>query len=135
MKINIVGRIVPEDYPADSRDVVAQLATTLNPLLESIGRLANKGINVTDNLQMEYKTVSLSVTADGTPNVTQIGYSIPRPTALIIVGARPQNVTSIPVAHPFVSWDYASEPGLLLINKISGLQASQVYSLTFLVMG
>lgn len=60
MKLSSVRKIVLEDYPDTSRDVVQRLAQTLNPFLDQISTAMGSQLTLSDNLKGKvYQNVKL----------------------------------------------------------------------------
>ena len=140
-KISNVKRLIKEDFPKESQDLVDKLAYVLNPFLDQVSAAFNKNINI-DNLSREIITTSV-VNATGTGSYTvnsiatggDVSPSVQIKTKLAskVIGInviRVDNVTN-PGTYPInavgLSWSYESK--IITLNKITGLTDGDKYNL------
>jgi hypothetical protein len=123
MQINTAKRIVIEDYPAASRDVVQILAQTLNPFIDQISTALTNNGTVADNLKAQKTVQSLQA------GISQFSFHWKlneRPSDLHIAQlSRPD--ASVPTAVFSLYWVYAN--GTITCN-ILGLDGSKAHVVT-----
>jgi hypothetical protein len=59
VKTTPAKRVTPEDYKAEYRDLITQLAQTLNNFLDQQSTLAQKNITLNDNLKCQVLSTTL----------------------------------------------------------------------------
>lgn len=139
--ISNVKRLIKEDFPKESQDLVDKLAYILNPFLDQVSAAFNKNINI-DNLSREIVTATVvNVTGTGTYTVNGIatGGDI-SPTVQIktklankvfgINVIRADNLTNsstYPINAIGLSWSYDAK--IITLNKITGIKDGDKYSL------
>lgn len=67
MKIRKFENISPERYPQDVRSVIAQLAGTLNPILDTLYIALSKNITITDNTNLSLISFDVSTNEFNVP--------------------------------------------------------------------
>lgn len=66
-KISANKRLVKEDFAAEEQDLIDKLAFIINPIIQEIVYAFNKNITITDNLNMEIRTIEVEVDSSGLP--------------------------------------------------------------------
>lgn len=135
-RISGFQRLVKENFPSKYRDLVDSFYSLNNALEQIVNALNNNQITVSDNMNQQYKTITVTVGATGIPlqPVTFQSTLTTKTVGIIVVSA--QNVTNTntyPTTAPFIS--FTDNSGTVTINNVLGLQANQQYSLTLLTTG
>jgi hypothetical protein len=133
-KIQSFRRIIIEDYPESSRPVVAKLAGSINVFADDIVNAFNNNITIADNLASTQAVVTLTVNAAGTPSKTTpviTNLSTQCGGVQVIKAVNNTNSSHYPTATPFIT--FTNSGGNILINNVSGLQASESYTLTMIL--
>lgn len=131
-KLNVVRRIIKEDFNAKDRELVGKLAFPINQFIEQVVQAFNKNLTVSDNLPFEYKTFQVSVDANGTPKAT-----VAFKTGIKVIGTvvlRADNVqdTTPLTGAPFMQFTIVN--GVVTVNRITGLPADKNYNITVLLL-
>lgn len=137
MKLTQFRRIVLEDFPKESQDVVSKLAFIINNAFEIFTAQLSKGLTIEDNFNQQLSEITVTVDSNGKPkNTTQIKYSLPTTCkgAIVIQAINQTNSQIYPTSCPFVSFTQ-NQNNLLEIRHISGLQANQEYKLRINFIG
>lgn len=123
-----------ENFPSKYHDLVDTIAYPINNAFQQIINAFNSNqITVTDNLNQQYKTISITVDASGNPVQTTTYKSTltGRTQGIIVINAvNTTSSTTYPTSCPFIS--FIDNSGTVTINNVSGLQANQKYTLTIL---
>jgi len=134
MLLSNFKRIIVEDLPKESQELGSKLAYVLNPTLEQLEQAFSKNIGI-DNLNQQIKVIEVTVSSVGRPtNTTQFKSEL-KSQAKGLVCIRAENLTNgnlYPTATPFIS--FSENEGLITLNNITGLQASNKYNLTILAI-
>lgn len=134
MNLSNFKRIIVEDLPKDNQELGSKLAYVLNPTLEQLELVFSKNIGI-DNLNQQLKEIEVTVNATGRPtNTTQFKTEL-KSQAKGLICIRAVNNTNgnlYPTGTPFVS--FSENEGLITLNNITGLQASNKYTLTLLAI-
>jgi hypothetical protein len=67
MKISGSRRLLKEDFRSEDQELVGRIGFALNPLLEQLYLIFNKRITIGDNLDQEFREVTLEVDQLGAP--------------------------------------------------------------------
>lgn len=138
MKLNQLTRIVEEDFPQESRDVIQKLARALNPFLEQIGQVMSKNIDY-DNLNRELLTYTVTVDSSGKPiDSTELKHNLKtKPKGFNCISARNLKGTSeIPSGTPFITFSYTGDNfSILKITGVSGLPPNVKFELLLEIIG
>lgn len=136
MKVDGGKRLLAEDFSADDRQLISKLGLVLNPFTEQIILAMRKNITIADNLNMEYKTLSIKVNASGIPTSSnQFQTSI----STKINGISCENYqnltnpTSYPTSGITVSW--VQKGNIIEIQHVTGLNSTDTHNITLLVKG
>jgi len=133
--INNIKRIRAEDFPEDSRDFANKLALILNPMLDQLLIVFNKGIDF-KNLNMQIASLSVSVDSSGIPKQPTSIKSTLKTSCVGLVCVRALNASGTngdTTATPFIA--FTENSGVFTINSIKGLVADNSYNLTVLCLG
>lgn len=136
MKLNVTKRIVTEDFPKEDQALVGKLAFAMNSFFEQVAGAFNKNITIEDNLNMDIKSVVVTVDASGIPTVAAAFQSVLRTKVRGISVLRARNnvtATVYPTGAPFISFEENGK--VVTIQHVTGLQAANSYTLTLLVYG
>ena len=131
MKLPNWKRLYENDFEAQFKKLVSQLAASINIGMENLYGALNNNISLKDNISCTVKTLSLEVNAVGTPTSTTTFQLDKSGTVLGITVLKATNLTDssiYPSSGIFVSWTQ-TQTGIL-INNITGLQSNQNYQLT-----
>jgi hypothetical protein len=131
-KLTAGRRITTEDFSAEEQDLVRKLAFILNPFMSEISSAFNGKITI-DNLNMTYKTVLVTVDANG--DVTNNAkFQNPLSTqGIIVTAASPTDEVSFITGAPFVTTRTSN--GITEIQHVTGLQDGVGYRLNLLILG
>lgn len=138
MKLSQLTRIVEEDFPQESRDIIQKLARALNPFLEQISQAMTKNIDY-DNLNRELITFTVTVDSNGVPiGTNELKHNLKtKPKGFLCISAR--NVSGnigYPTGTPFVSFDFTqNDNSVIKVNNVSGLPTNVKFELTLEVIG
>lgn len=127
--LGFLKRLIREDFNKDDRDLVDKIASILNPALEQIVIILNKGLAMSD-LNTQEKDIELTVDASGFPlNNTSFKYELKSKCRMVMVGrAQAINVNGVyPTGGHSVS--FTENGGQITINHITGLPANQKFLL------
>lgn len=137
MKIGSYQRIVSEDYDKEYQDLISKIGFTVNTAFDTVFQALNKNLSITDNLNQSVVSLRVKVDASGNPiNSTQLRYTL-KGNCQGIICIRAQNLTntsSYPTNNPFISFTQSAS-NLLTIDNVTGLQASNEYNLTLILLG
>lgn len=139
MKLPSQKRINENDFDKEYQDLVKELASVLNTDIENIYLALSKRLSITDNVDCTVKTVTVLVDASGIPTTTtsfqldrtggtQVFSKIKGIT--VITATNNTNSTVYPTSQPFISW--TQNEGRVTINHISGIPASNLFSLVLI---
>lgn len=133
-KIPSYKRIYENDYPQESRGVIAKLASSLNYIIEIITISLNNRLTFAENMQSTVTTIDVEVDADGLPKTrTLIKLSSDyTPSGCIVLKVENLTDSSYPTTSPFTSWEKFGTN--IEIKHITGLTASKRYRLTILAL-
>lgn len=135
-KLTSFPSLKSEDYDAKDRPIITKLAYSLNNTITELQQALNKGLNVTDNLNMAYRTIEVTVDASGTPLTTvniKTGLSS-NSTGIQVIKAVNKGVASaaFPNSTPFIS--YSENNQIITVSNIAGLPANVKFQLTLLIL-
>ena len=127
-------RIIVEDFQEKDRDLAGKLAGNINIAFEEIIGALTKNITVGDNLNLNQRTFTVTVDSSGNPvTITKVASNLSSSTAGIsVIRAQNQTTSTVtPTGQPFIS--FTDNSGIITINNITGLQASNQYVLTVIL--
>lgn len=129
MKLPSFKRLIKTDFKSEDQELVSGLASIWNYGIEVLYLALNNRLTLSENLSAIVKDYNVQVDANGEPSVTFI---IPSSTEINDVRiAKIDNLTS-PSNKPttavmVVDWEPVKNG--IMINKIVGLTANQLYKL------
>jgi len=132
-QLNNVRKILAQDYADEYRTLISKLSEILNSFMVDTTSVVNGNIDFT-NLRQQYKV--FKVTADGSGNVTA-GNQVKLGIVGRVIGTTCINARNLtdgavyPTGTPFISWTVNN--GILKINNISNLQASNEYEISIII--
>ena len=136
-KITNFQSLVKENFPSKYSDLLDVIGTPFNNLGQQVVNLLNNNqVTVTDNLNMQYKTLTVTVDSNGKPlqSLTYLSTLSTKTQGLIVVSAvNLTNSTVYPTGQPFCSW--ADNSKTVTISNITGLPANNQFQLTVLATG
>ena len=133
MKMPSFRRIITNDYDQESKNLVAQLAVSINNGFDVLYQALSKRLTFGDNFICTEVTVELTVDANGIPTSTT-GFKLDTSqtnTKVYEVQVRyAENLTNTgtyPTSAPWVSW-VQTQTGISIVH-VSGLQTGNLYRL------
>lgn len=127
--LSFLKRLIKEDFDKKDQELVSKIASILNPALEQIVGIFNKGLNIGD-LNTQNKDIEITVDASGFPiNNTSFRSELKGKCSMIICGrAQALGVIGVyPTGGHSIS--FTELAGQLTINHITGLPADQKFLL------
>jgi len=124
-------RISSESVAKEVQPAVDLVGNSVNTFMEEtyIAIMGNLGVN--NNLNMEFKTIKVTVNASGIPLST---VSFKSNLKSKIVGAIViRTFEALPVSQPFIN--FSENNGVATITQISGLTPNTQYQLVILIIG
>lgn len=124
-------RISSESVAKEAQQAVDVVGNSVNTFMEEsyIALMGNLG--VTSNLNMEFKTIKVTVNASGIPTSTVSFKSSLKSKIVGCVVIRA--FEAIPTGQPFIN--FSENNGVATISQISGLVADTQYQLVILTIG
>ena len=144
-QLDTVKRIIVEDFKKEDREVAEKLALILNQFMEQTYNIMNGNVDFL-NLNQEIVDITVVVDANGQvvkseTNSTLVSNpqftadKVTRAVGSVVIAASNLTDRSVfPDSAPFVSFSIVGE-GVYKINKISGLQANNKYSIRLILFG
>lgn len=131
MKLPSYKRLIDTDFKPEERNLIQQLAGTLNIGIETLYQALNKNLNLQDNISCTVKNVDVIVDASGNPK-TKTSFTLDTTNLKVesLLVSRAQNITtttSYPTTAPFVS--FTQENNSIVLNNVTGIQANNLYRL------
>lgn len=129
-------RIIKTDFPANYQDLVDQLGTSVNKGFNDLYTLANHNITFTDNISATIATFNVTVDASGNPTNSvsiPLTNNLTKATGVIPLNAIGTTNTSL-LPTGGLSFSFSNSSNNVLIKNIQGLQASNSYSVTVLII-
>ncbi len=123
-------RIIAEDFPEKERPTINKLAYSINSFAEDVLQCLNNNLSMQDNLAANQKTFSVMLVS-GVPTIAtsvKTGLNTQCGGIQVIRAVNKTTITNFPTSAPFIS--FTNDNGLILINKITGLQDNEKYDLT-----
>lgn len=108
----------------------------MNHFMENVYNIMDKNVDFF-NLNQEVIDITVTVDASGVPtsNAKFATSDIRSPSGVLVIRAiNKTNSSNYPISAPFISYTPIGS-NLQKINKISGLQANEEYSIRILVFG
>lgn len=123
MKISGTRRLLKEDFKSDDQELVGKLGFALNPLLEQLYLVFNKRITIADNLDMEFKDITLEVDGFGIPkNSISINSPITKINGILVLSNK--NVSASPKIT--ISSIVAGDSSIVTTSSPHGYTTGQV---------
>lgn len=135
-KLSNPTRVTKESVPKEYQGVVESVGGPFNDFSDQVYFALNGNITVTDNLNMRYKILDLSVNGSGNPLLlTQFKNTLNiRPTGILVVKVENlTNPTIYPSGAPFASW--SENGGVITVNNVTGLSTDYKWRITVLTLG
>lgn len=131
MKISSFKKIVPEDFPSESRELVRKLASLLNPYLDDLYKTTANNLTIGENLKSKVVKVSLAV-AESTGIFSWTLNE--KPTSCLIGQITTENAL-ISQDYSF-TWilTYTAEKGYQVSWKLFGLDAAKKHEITIIAL-
>jgi bacillopeptidase F (M6 metalloprotease family) len=123
-------RIITSDYKAEDREMIEQLAGSVNDAFNDVYFILNGRVELTNNLYCTVRLVDVTVDANGIPTSrTTITLNNTQPVigCAVLSAANQTNSAVYPTGAPFISFTQIDQA--LLINHITGLQANNRYTI------
>lgn len=129
-KVTNIRRIKAEDFEQDDQALISKLATVLNPLMDELQIVFNKGIDF-QNLNQQLASFVTEVDNNGKPKVTlQLRYDLVTPLKGILCISVDGDE---PTGTPFVSYNIVA--GVINITKIAGISPNKKIRLSLILIG
>lgn len=127
-------RIIVEDFEEKYKDLISKLGYSVNSFADDVLNALNKNISVSDNLNINKKTIIITVDPTGkpvsNPKITT-GLNAICTGISVIRAVNNTNSTITPTQCPFIT--FSDDGGQLTIQKITGLTPNQQYSLNIIL--
>lgn len=124
-----VRRIVVEDFPAESRETVGKLASTLNNFMEEVTELSRNSIDY-DNLARTKIVFDVTVDASGRPQgLSQINTGLSSYSGKVVLDVQGISASDLVISAPWLDCTYQGN-GLVRINRILGLPSGKKMRVT-----
>lgn len=124
-----VRRIVVEDFPAESRETVGKLASTLNNFMEEVTELSRNAVDY-DNLARTKIVFEVTVDASGRPQgISQINIGLSSYSGKILIDVQGISPADVVLSAPWLDCTHQGN-GLVRINRILGLPAGKKMRVT-----
>lgn len=134
-KVPDVKRINKEDFDGPMQDTIDQLAFPINSFMEQTRNALDRSLDFT-NLNQEVIVLTITPDINGIP-VTDTQYKSNLKTRVLghicINASNLTNTLNTVLSTPFIS--FVQNEKLVKINKVSGLQPNQKYTLTLISIG
>jgi hypothetical protein len=125
-----IKKINTQDFSTANQGDMQKLARSLNPFFDSISRVLNKGITVSEHLPFEYVSFETTVDTGGTPTSP---LKLPITLQATVLGMQVIQVTGgVPTATPFLV--FSIDKNIATVTKILGLPAGTKFKITALVL-
>lgn len=130
MKMGNYRRLMDKDFKPDYKDLVSQLAVSLNQAIEDIYLALNRRITFSENIQSTIRDVDVRVSANGVPTSKTIFNLDSQAKVIGVIVIRCDNLTnsaSYLSSSPFITWDQTQDG--IQINHITGLNSGDSYKI------
>lgn len=134
MRINNFKRIIKEDYSEEDQELIDKLAFSINPLMEQLSNVFNKGIDF-ENLNQQVVTFEVELSSGKPKAATQLSVSLrTKPIGLVVIRAENLSLNgTFPTAAPFITYGISNNN--LVVNHVAGIPDNTRYRLTAIVYG
>ena len=124
-------RISSESLPSELRAPADLVGNSVNTFMEEAYIAIMGNLGVTSNLNMEFKTIKLTVDANGIPTST---VSFKSNLKSKIMGCTViRAFEAYPTSQPFIN--FSENQGVATITQVSGLTPNTQYQLVILLIG
>lgn len=133
-KLQSFKRINVEDFASKDQDMVSKISYSVNTFAEDVLNALTNQISITDNLNIVMKNFIVKVNALGQVigNATlKTGLDHPCQGILVIKAVNTTVSSNLPSNTPFLN--FTENSGLITIKNVTGLTASNNYSLTLIL--
>lgn len=133
-KIDNFKKIIKEDFDKQYQDLADKLGYSVNPFAEQVVDALTNGLSIDDNFNWAKKQITITVDSSGKPTQTMQFKSGITGASYGISVEKAVNLTSptvYPTNTPFIN--YSETSGLITINNISGLPASNKFTLNLII--
>jgi hypothetical protein len=121
-------RIYYTDFPKDSQPAMEQLSYTVNNAFEGIFSALNNGLNLSDNLAVSVKDITVNVDANGNP-LSTLSFSIANTNTIsgvqVIRALNQTNNSVFPTTAPWIT--YTQNGNKIIINNITGIPVGNTF--------
>lgn len=124
-RLNAAKKIVPEDFPEESRPLIFKIADVLNPFLYSVYAAISKQLTIDENIKSQVYQIDLI--AD--QNTAKLKWSLNQKPTVCLIGNATLDDKSFISQPVSVSWSVDSET---LSVKFVGLAAGTKHKITLI---
>jgi hypothetical protein len=121
-KLQSYKRILSSDFNDEDRQLVDQLAGSINTVIDDHQYTLNGKVSLRDNIYCTVKDIEVTVDAAGGTGGTRVTVNNPQVQALgmqVIQVTNVSNSSIYPVGQPFIT--YSQLESSILLNNITGL--------------
>lgn len=121
-------RIYYNDFPKEAQATVEQLSYTINNAFEGIFSALGNNINLSDNLAVSVRDLTVNVDATGKPLSTLtfgIDNNNPISGLIVIRAANQNNINIFVTSAPFIS--YTQNGNKITVNNITGIPVNNTF--------
>lgn len=122
-------RIYSTDFPKDSQPAMEQLSYTVNNAFEGIFSALANNLNLSDNLAVSVRDLTVSVDANGNP-LSTLSFGIdnnnPISGVIVIKASNQTNTSTYVTGAPFIS--YSQTGSKIIVNNITGIPTGNTFS-------
>lgn len=122
-------RIYYTDFPKDSQAAMEQLSYTVNNAFEGIFSALNNNLNLSDNLAVSVKDLTVNVDANGNPTSALtfvISNTNPVSGVIVIKASNQTNTSTYVTGAPFIS--YTQTGNKITVNNITGIPTGNTFA-------
>lgn len=130
MKLPSFKRLFSSDFPAQYKQLIDTLSSSLNTGIDLLYQALNNGLTLRDNISATVKDITLTVDANGTPTQNssiKLNNSNKVDGVMVISALNQTSSTTYPSGAVGVSFNQASTT--LNILNVKGIQPGQSYTL------
>lgn len=133
MRLPSFKRLFSTDFKKDFKDLIDQLALSLNNGIDVLYTALNNNLTLRDNFKATVKDIFVTVDANGTPTsgaAFQLNSNAKVDGVIVLLALNQVNSAVYPTSGVFISGSQSSNT--FVINNVTGLQAGQSYQLRVL---
>jgi hypothetical protein len=133
MKLPVIQRFQKQNYPG-SPDWFTRFLGDINSFTETIWNALNRNLTISDNIDAQVYTFTLTAGAGASNNTTTFQTTLKHTPQAVFVG-NVLNTTAYaaaPTAAVWASWSFTNPQ--IAINAITGLTSGQSYQITLVVL-